>query len=149
MAITKLWTLDQQVSASIMRERMLSALSGFFACLGLLLAAIGVFGVMSYTVARRTSEIGIRMALGAASNQIARMVVREAVFITIGGLVIGLAAALIVARTITTLLFDVKPNDLLTAMTVTVLMTVTGIAAAYVPARRAVRIEPTLALRAE
>jgi predicted permease len=149
LAVTKTSTLDEQVDASIVRERMLSILSGWFACLGLTLAAIGLYGVMAYSVARRTSEIGIRMALGAAASQIAGMVVREALLLTVSGIVIGIGAALLISRTLAALLFDVQPNDPLTALAVVVVMVATGLVATYAPSRRAVRIEPTVALRTE
>ncbi len=93
IAVTKVRSLAEQVDASIVRERMLGVLSGFFAGLGLLLAAVGLYGVMAYMVARRTSEIGIRMALGAKPSLIARMVLREALTLTAGGIVAGTAVA--------------------------------------------------------
>ena len=149
MTITKVWTLEQQVEASIVRDRLLGMLSGFFAGLGLLLAAIGLYGVMAYTVARRTSEIGIRMAIGAEAGQIAGMVVREALVVIASGIAIGIIAALGFAQALATPLFQLKPNDLGTIVAVTTLTVVTSLVAAYIPSRRAARIQPTLALRAE
>jgi ABC-type antimicrobial peptide transport system permease subunit len=149
LAITKIWTLEEQVNASIARERMLSLLSGFFACLGLLLAAIGLYGVMAYTVARRTSEIGIRMALGADASRISRMVLHEALLLTVGGIATGLVAALLVSRSLATLLYGLTPGDPLTAVAVAAVMMLTGVAAACIPSQRAVRIDPTMALRSE
>ncbi len=149
MAITKVRTLDEQVNASIARERVLGIVSGSFAGLGLLLAAIRLYGVMAYTVARRTSEIGIRMALGAEAWQIGRMVVREALLVTGGGVAVGMVAAFLMSRTLATLLFGLTPSDPATAAVVTAVMMVTGLMAAYLPSRRASRINPTAALRVE
>jgi predicted permease len=149
MAITNVRTFEQQVNTSIARERVLSIVSGFFAAQGLLLAAIGLYGLMAYTVARRTSEIGIRMALGAARWQIARMVAREAIAVTVSGIIAGLCAALLITRTLEALLFGLTPADAPTAIAVAVVMTLTALMAAYFPSRRAARIDPTQALRVE
>ena len=149
MAITNVRTFEQQLDGSIARERILSILSGFFACLGLLLAAIGLYGVMGYTVARRTSEIGVRMALGAEATQIRGMVIREAVTLISAGVAVGLFAAVLLARTLETMLFGLTSNDPSTALAVAVVMMATGLAAAYFPSRRAARINPMLALRME
>src|SRR5688500_6855862 len=115
MAMTNVRTLDEQVNTSIARERVLSIVSGFFASLGLLLAAIGLYGVMASTVARRTSEIGIRMALGAERLQIAGMVAREALAVTLGGIVVGMGVALLLSATLAALLFGLTPADSTTA----------------------------------
>jgi putative ABC transport system permease protein len=149
MAVTKIWTLEDQLNASIVRERMLSLLSGGFAVLGLLLAAIGLYGVMAYSVARRTNEIGIRMALGAQPVQIAATVVREALILTTIGIVAGAAAALWLSGTLQALLYGLTPTDRPTAIAVAALMLITGLSAAYLPSRRATNIDPTVALRAE
>jgi putative ABC transport system permease protein len=149
MAITNVRTFEQQIDSSIARERVLSLVSGFFASLGLLLAAIGLYGLMAYTVARRTSEIGIRMALGAERLQIAGMVAREALAVTAGGVAIGICAALLVSRTLATLLFGLTPADSTTAIAVTLVMMITALAAAYIPSVRAARINPVVALRVE
>jgi predicted permease len=149
MAMTNVRTLDEQVNTSIARERVLTIVSGFFASLGLLLAAIGLYGVMAYTVARRTSEIGIRMALGARALQIGGMVAREALLVTAGGIAMGLAVALLISRTLAALLFALTPADPVTAVGVSAVMIVTALVAAYFPSRRAARINPTLALRVE
>jgi predicted permease len=149
MAITNVRTFEQQVDSSIARDRVLSIVSGFFALLGLLLAAIGLYGLMAYTVARRTSEIGIRMVLGAERLQIVGMVAREAVAVTLGGIVMGMGAALLVSRTLATLLFELTPADPTTVIAVAAVMMTTGLIAAYIPSRRAARIDPTQALRIE
>jgi predicted permease len=149
IAMTNVRTLDDQVNASIARERVLSIVSGFFACLGLLLAAIGLYGVMAYTVSRRTSEIGVRMALGAEKRQIAGMVIREAMAVTLSGIAIGIATALVISRTLSTLLFELTPADPATAAAVIAVMIATALMAAYFPSVRATRINPTQALRVE
>jgi putative ABC transport system permease protein len=132
-----------------MGERMLGGLSGIFAALGLLLVSIGLYGVMSYGVSRRTSEIGIRMALGAQPSRIRRMVVREALILTAGGVVAGIAGALLLSRPLTSLLFGLAPSDPLTIWAVVIVMLLTGLAASYFPGRRAAGLDPTVALRHE
>ncbi|MPY90333.1 MAG: FtsX-like permease family protein [Luteitalea sp.] len=149
VAITSVRTLTEQVDASIVRERMLGVLSGFFAALGLLLAAVGLYGVMAYMVTRRTSEIGIRMALGARPSRIAAMVMREAFVLTAAGVVVGSLAALLLSRSLASLLFGLTPTDPLTMSAVAIVMVATGLAAAYLPSRRAARLDPTVALRTE
>jgi ABC-type antimicrobial peptide transport system permease subunit len=137
------------VDASIVRERMLGVLSAGFAALGLLLAAVGLYGVMSYTVASRTSEIGIRMALGAKPSGISRMVVGEALVLTAAGVVAGIAGALLLSRGLASLLYGLTPADPVTLWSVVLVMLLTGLAAAYFPGRRAGRLDPTVALRHE
>ena len=147
--VTSIRSLREQVDASIARERMLGALSGFFAGLGLLLATVGLYGVMAYSVSRRTSEIGIRIALGAKQSQIRGMVIREALTLTGGGIAAGMIAALLVSRAIASLLFGLTPNDPVTIWGVVVIMVLTGLAAAYLPSRRAAQLDPAVALRNE
>ncbi|HXW08111.1 MAG TPA: ABC transporter permease [Vicinamibacterales bacterium] len=149
MAITKMWTLEDQLNASIVRERLLSLLSGGFAVTGLLLAAIGLYGVMAYSVARRTHEIGIRMALGAQPARIAGMVTREALLLTSGGIAAGIAAAFLLSGTLRALLYGLTPTDAPTALAVAAVMMLAGLSAAYLPSRRATHIDPTVALRTE
>lgn len=149
IAITSVRSLQEQIDASIVGERMLGVLSGFFAGLGLLLASVGLYGVMSYSVSRRTSEIGIRLALGAQPSRIRGMVVREALLLTAGGVAAGIAGALLVSRTLASLLYGLTPNDPLTLWSVVIVMSMTGLAAAYLPSRRAAHLDPTVALRHE
>jgi ABC-type antimicrobial peptide transport system permease subunit len=124
-------------------------LSAAFAALGLLLAGVGLYGVMAYMVSSRTSEIGIRMALGARPSRISGMVVREALMLTAGGAVAGIAGALLLSRTLASLLFGLTPHDPLTLWSAVLVMLLTGLAAAYLPSRRAARLDPTVALRHE
>jgi predicted permease len=142
-------TLEQQVDQSLMTERLLASLSTVFGCLATLLAALGLYGVMAYMVARRTREIGIRMALGAASGRVVWLVMREALLLAAIGIALGAPAAWALSRLIRTELFGILPADLATTA-----LGIAGIAAvaalsAYLPARRATRIDPMRALRWE
>jgi predicted permease len=140
-------TLDQQVSNSLVTERMLAALSSVFGVLATLLAAIGLYGVMAFVVARRTREIGIRMALGATGRSVVRLVMWEVLVLSSAGLAIGLAAALGLTRFVEAQLFGIKPTDVLTMMLATLCIAVVASAAGFLPARRATRIDPVQALR--
>jgi predicted permease len=147
--VTSIRSLQEQVDASIARERMLGALSGFFAGLALVLAAVGLYGVMAYSVSRRTSEIGIRMALGAKPSEISGMVIYEALILTGSGIAAGIIAALLLSHTVASLLFGLTPDDPLTIWAVVLVMVLTGLAAAYLPSRRAAQLDPAVALRSE
>jgi predicted permease len=139
----------QQIDSALIRERLFAELTSCFGGLALLLASIGLCGVMSYTVARRTGEIGIRMALGAAKGDIARMVLREVLVLIAAGLSIGLPAALLCTRMIRNQLYGLSLSDPVSiAVAIGVLVVVAGLAG-YLPARRASRIDPMAALRQE
>jgi putative ABC transport system permease protein len=141
--------LASQVGKTLLRERLMATLSGFFGGLAGLLAVVGLYGVMSYMVARRRNEIGIRMALGADRAQVVGMVMRDACSLLGAGIVVGLTLALAAARATESLLFGLTPGDPATlAAAVVVLCTVGGLAG-YLPARRASRLEPTAVLREE
>jgi putative ABC transport system permease protein len=142
-------TLSSLVRESLLRERLMATLSGFFGALAALIATIGLYGVMSYTVARRRNEIGIRMALGAARADVVGMVMRDAGRLLIAGVLLGTVLAIAAARAATTLLFGLTPADPLTLATAAAGLGVTAILASYVPALRASRLEPTEALREE
>jgi len=142
-------TMASQVHDSIVRERLMASLSGFFGALAALIAAIGLYGVLSYTVARRRNEIGIRMALGADRGEIVRMVMREAGLLLAIGLGIGTLAAVGAAQLAASLLFGLTPHDPSTLGVAIVGMALIAAAASYVPALRASRLEPTEALRDE
>jgi putative ABC transport system permease protein len=142
-------TLPDQVDKKLMRERLMAVLSGFFGALAALLATIGLYGVMSYTVARRRNEIGIRMALGAERSDVVRMVLREAAMLLAAGVVAGAALAVAAAQTAKTLLFGLKPADPTTLVLAIAGLGLVAMAASYVPARRASHLEPTEALRDE
>src|SRR5437762_11635661 len=125
------------------------SLVGIFAALSLTLAAIGMYGVMAYSISQRTRELGIRMALGATRSEVMRLVVGQSLRLTIGGVVVGLAVSLALARLVTTLLFGVSATDVATFATVPLVLGATAVAASYLPARRATRIDPLVALRDE
>jgi predicted permease len=142
-------TLDDVVARSISPQRFYMTLLSAFAAVALALAAIGIFGVLSYTVAQRTREIGIRMALGARERSVLHLVVRHAMGLAAAGIALGTAAALFLSKTMTTLLFATSPRDGLTFGLVAVLLGGVALLASYVPARRAARVDPIVALRAD
>ncbi len=142
-------TQDQQADRSLAQERLFATLSSFFSVLALLLACIGLYGVMSHAVARRTNEIGIRMALGARAWDVTSLVVRETLVLVLVGTGIGLGAALAVTRLIASMLFGLTPNDPLTISFAVLLMIAAAALAGYLPARRASRVDPMIALRYE
>lgn len=142
-------SLDRQVSESITRERVLALLSAFFGTLALLLAAIGLYGVMAYNVARRRAEIGIRVALGCARIRILNMILGEAALLLGLGLVLGAAVAVAAIRLVSSFLFGVTPTDTATLLLCAGTLTAAGFAAAALPAWRASRVEPMTALRQE
>jgi predicted permease len=137
------------IEDSILRERLLATLSGFFGLLALLLASIGLYGILSYGVVSRTNEIGIRMALGARPGGVLWLILREALVLVLIGLAIGLPAALAATRLISTLLFGLPPTDPLSLCVATLLLLGVGLLAGYLPARKATRIDPMAALRSE
>jgi putative ABC transport system permease protein len=124
-------------------------LLGIFAALGLAVALLGVYGVVSYSVARRTQEIGVRMALGAARNDVLRMVLRQGLTLVAIGAIIGAAGALAATRVIASELYGVTPTDPWTFSASIILMLLVGCAACWIPARRAMRVDPVIALRYE
>jgi len=142
-------TMRKQVTDSLLRERLMATLSGIFGGLAALIATIGLYGVMSYMVARRRNEIGIRMALGADRGEVVRMVMREASLLLGAGVVVGLVAAVAAARTASTLLFGLSPGDPSTLLMAAAGLGVVAMLASYLPALRAARLEPTEALREE
>lgn len=142
-------TQTRQADDSLAQERLFATLSSFFGVLALLLACVGLYGVMSYGVARRTNEIGIRMALGASATRVTRMVMRETLVVVGVGLVIGLGAALATTRFVVAMLFGLAPTDPVTILTAVLLMVAVAALAGYLPARRAARVDPMIALRYE
>jgi len=149
LPITEVSTLAAHVDASLIQDRLIALLSSFFGVLALLLSCIGLYGVMSYTVSRRTNEIGIRMALGAQPGNVRWMVLRETLLLVLIGVAIGLPAALAVTRLVTSLLFGLTPTDPLAITLATLLLLAVAAVAGYLPARRASRVDPMIALRYE
>jgi putative ABC transport system permease protein len=142
-------TFDEYVARSIATPRFTAMLLGTFAGLALLLAGFGLYGVMAYSVAQRGREIGIRMALGARSGDVRSLVVRQALWLGAAGLAIGITGALAVTRVLGSLLFGVSPSDPLTFGGVSAALVTVLLLAAYLPARRATRVDPIVALRAD
>jgi putative ABC transport system permease protein len=149
LPVTQVATLDDLVSDSVSPRRFSAVLIGVFSCIALLLAAVGIYGVMSYVVGQRTHEIGIRVALGAQPREIWTLVVGRAAKLAIAGIVIGLAGSFALTRYLSSLLFDVKATDPLTFTAVALLLVTVALTACYVPARRAMRVDPMVALRYE
>jgi ABC-type antimicrobial peptide transport system permease subunit len=142
-------TLDEQVNASLARERLVASISGFFGGIALLLACIGVYGTMAYNVTRRTAEVGIRMTLGARRSEVVWMILREALALVSMGVVIGAVAARGVTRSIASLLFGLEPGDVTTVVVAAAAMLIVAVIAGYLPARRAASVDPMMALRCE
>jgi len=149
LPIRNVITQTEQIDQATFQERLFARLSSFFGLLALVLACVGLYGMMSYAVARRTGEIGIRMALGAEKATILRMVLREGLGLTVLGTAIGIPAALASSRLISTMLYEIKPTDPLTLVVCILLMVGVAALAAFLPARRASRVDPIVALRNE
>jgi putative ABC transport system permease protein len=142
-------TMADVVFSSAANDRFNTLLLGAFAAIALLLTAAGIFGVLSYLVTQRTREIGLRMALGAQRTDVLRVIVGHGLRIFLLGLCIGVAGALVVTRWMSSVLFGVKPTDPLTFVVVALVLGIVAFLASYVPARRAMRVDPIVALRYE
>ena len=142
-------TESEQIDRLLFQERLVARLSSFFALLALILACVGLYGLLSYEVSRRTREIGIRMALGAHPGSVLKLVLRQGIVLAIVGAAAGIGVALGVTRYLTSMLYDVHANDPLTMIAVALLLTFVALAACYIPARRAMRVDPLVALRYE
>ena len=149
VAVQRINTLDGVVALSIVEPRIYTALLGAFAALAMLLATIGLYGLIAYTVSQRTHELGVRVALGATRGAIVRLVLREGAWLVAGGTALGLAGALAATRVLVGLVKGTRPNDPLTFAAVTAVLLAAGLLASYLPARRAARVDPMIALRAE
>jgi predicted permease len=142
-------TMDHIVSEAIARQRFSMLLLGIFAGLALVLAAVGIYGVMSYSVAQRTHEIGIRMALGARRADVLRMTVKQGLQLVSVGMIVGLVAAFFLTRVLASLLFGISATDPITFLGISLVLLAVAIAASYIPALRATRVDPIIALRAQ
>ena len=149
LPIYNVMTMHEQIRDQLNQDRLIAQLMSFFGALALILACIGLYGVMAHGVARRTNEIGIRMALGAKGGNIAWMVLRETLMLVIAGLALGVPAGMLSTRLISTQLFGLSPTDPLTLISAGVVLTIVALLAGYIPARRASRVDPLTALRYE
>ena len=140
---------DTMVKESLAQERLIAMLSSFFGALALLVAGIGLYGVMSLAVSRRRQEIGIRMALGAHPSWVIAMVLRDVAIVTIAGLTVGTISGVLSGHLVTTLLFGLEPNDVATWIGAIAALASAAALAGYLPARRAARVDPMTALREE
>ena len=142
-------TMDERLSKSVGVSRFIMLLLGVFAALATLLASVGIYGLMAYTVTQRTHEIGVRMALGAKTTDVISLVLRHGLKLVFAGVGIGVAGALALTRLMETLLYNVSPTDTLTFVVITLILAGVALAACFVPARRAARVDPMIALRYE
>ena len=142
-------TQAELIDQLLFQERMIAKLSGFFGILALVLACIGLYGLLSYEVSRRTREIGIRMALGAQRRGVLRLVVGQGIVLAITGAIVGIGVTLGVTRYLNSMLYDIHANDPATIAGVAILLTLVAVVACYIPARRAMRVDPMVALRYE
>jgi putative ABC transport system permease protein len=149
MPVFDVATMEQLVYSSVSEPRFHMLLLGIFAAIALVLAAAGIYGVMFFSVVQRTQEIGVRLALGAEFRDIFKLVVRQGMILALTGLGVGLTGALGLTRVISGLLYGIAPNDPLTFMTVSFILTGVALAACTIPARRATKVDPMVALRYE
>jgi putative ABC transport system permease protein len=149
LAVTRVRTFEGALSESLARDRLIALISGGFALIGLLLASLGIYGLLAYLVTERTKEIGIRMVLGAQTGRVTRSVVGGGLRLVAIGAAIGIAGSLVLLRSLRTLLYGVTPNDAATYAVVLALLATVAALASYLPARRAARVEPLTALRQE
>jgi ABC-type antimicrobial peptide transport system permease subunit len=141
--------MEQVLSASVGQQRFTMLLMGLFAGLALVLALLGIYAVMSYLVAQRSHEIGIRLALGAGMNDVLQLILKTGLSLTLAGVVIGLGAAWALTRFLSSLLFGISATDAWTFVGVSLLLTLVALVACYLPARRATKVDPLKALRYE
>jgi len=142
-------TQSESIDQLLFQERLIARLSSFFGALALVLACVGLYGLLSYEVARRTREIGVRMALGAAQRNVLGIVVGQGIVLTAVGMAMGIAAAIGLTRYLKSVLFDVHPGDPITLAAVATILLLVALMASYVPARRATNVDPMVALRNE
>jgi predicted permease len=149
LPIVRISTMEQRLAAARAQLRFRATLIALFAALALILACIGIYGVISYSVAQRTHEIGVRLALGAQSRDVLRLVARQGLKLTLAGVGCGLLASLALARLMQQLLFEVKATDPATFALIALLLVAVALIASYIPARRATKVDPLVAMRSE
>jgi ABC-type antimicrobial peptide transport system permease subunit len=149
LPVARLYTIDDLMTLSVAAPRFRTTLVTIFAIVGLALAVLGIYGVMAYTVSERTRELGVRVALGATTRDVMRMVLTEAFALAAVGVVLGAAGALAATRLMAALLFGVTPTDPATFASIAALLMVSALAGSYLPARRATRVDPIATLRSE
>jgi putative ABC transport system permease protein len=149
LPVYNLWSMNEVVSKSMVQPRFLALLLATFSGIALFLAAIGIYGVMAYSVAQRTQEIGVRMALGARPLHVLRLIFKQSLGMLLIGTVIGLAGAFALTRLMRTLLFEITATDPVTYASVIGILTIVALLACYIPARRAAKVDPLIALRYE
>jgi putative ABC transport system permease protein len=139
--------MEDLMAVSLAQQRFNMLLLALFAALALILAGVGIYGLMAYSVSQRTHEIGVRLAIGAQRRDVLRLVLRDGAKLTLLGIAIGIIAALALTRLMASLLFEVTPTDPTTFAAVAILLAIAAFAACYIPARRATRVDPMVALR--
>ena len=149
LPVTGIRSMEQIVAASLAPTQLNMALLGVFAAVGLILAGVGIYGVISYAVTQQTHEIGIRMALGAQTRDVMRMVVKDELLLILSGVGLGLAGAAALTRFLQSMLFGVAPTDPISFAAISVFLTGVGLLAGFLPARRAATLDPIVALRYE
>ena len=142
-------TMDERLATSVAPRRFNLVLLASFALLAMLLASVGIYGVVSYSVSQRTHEVGVRMALGAQRRDVLKLILAQGVVLLFIGTGVGLIGAFLLTRFLASLLFGVRPTDTATFATVSLLLALVAIVACYIPARRATRVDPMVALRYE
>jgi ABC-type antimicrobial peptide transport system permease subunit len=141
--------MNEVVATALATPRLTGFLLGVFAAIALALAAVGIYGVLAYLVSHRTQEIGLRLAIGADRTQVLGMVLRRGLSLAAAGIIVGLAGAVALTRLLQGLLYDVRPNDPITFVAVTVLLLLVALLASFLPAWRATKVSPTIALRSQ
>jgi len=147
--VTSVRTMNEVISRSVWQPRLYAILFGIFAAVALVLASVGIYGVMAYSVAQRTHEMGIRMALGAQKRDVLRLVIGHGMLLASIGVAVGVIGALALTRLMKTLLFNVSVTDPMTFVTLALVLTAVALLACYLPARRATKVDPMIALRYE